>query len=118
MSLSASNVTELKGTCPATNEPFNGLFTLGYDQDKKKFVGTWVDSMSSHLWKYEGTLDGSRKTLTLETEGPCPMAPEKRSKFRETIELKSKDHKVFSASIQDENGNWVPMMTCNSRRKQ
>jgi hypothetical protein len=110
-------LSEINGICPAMDAPFTGLLTLGYDQDQKKFVGTWVDSMGSYLWKYEGTLDPARRRLTLTTEGPCPMAPDKRSRFREVIELTSKDHQVFTTSIQGEDGKWVTMMTCHSRRK-
>ncbi len=110
-------LSEIQGTCPVMDVPFTSFLTLGYDQDRKTFVGTWVDSMSSHLWQYEGTLDPVRNTLTLETEGPCPMAPEKQSKYKEVIELRSKDHKVFTASILGEDGQWVTLMTCHSRRK-
>jgi hypothetical protein len=30
--------------------PVLGIMTIGYDPAAKKFVGTWVDSMTSHLW--------------------------------------------------------------------
>src|SRR5687768_11690315 len=75
--------------------PFTGLLTLGYDAEKKKFVGTWVDSVSGYLWTYEGTLDPTGKVLTLETEGPCPQAPGRLSRFREVLEAKGKDYKRF-----------------------
>jgi hypothetical protein len=97
--------------------PYTSMMTIGYDPEKKKYVGTWVDSMTSFAWKYEGTLDASGKVLTLNTEGPCPMKPGQLSKFKEVIEIKDKDHKTFSSSMQTEDGKWVTFMTLNSRRK-
>lgn len=97
--------------------PFTGFMTLGYDPEKKKHVGTWVDSVNSYLWKYEGTVDAAGKTLTLDSEGPCPSAPGRLSKFKEVIELKSKDQKVFSSSMQADDGKWVTMMTIDYQRK-
>jgi len=97
--------------------PFTNVFTLGYDAEKKKYVGTWVDSMGGYLWKYEGSVDASGKILTLDTDGPCPLAPGKTSKFKETIELKSKDNKYFTSSIQGDDGKWTTLVTVNSRRK-
>src|SRR4051812_28817673 len=35
----------------------NTMMTLGYDPAKKKFVGTFVVSMMTYLWVYEGELD-------------------------------------------------------------
>lgn len=109
--LIADGKGEMMGT------PMQTILTLGYDADKKKYVGTWVDSMSGHLWKYEGTLDPTGKTLTLNTEGPCPLYPGKTFKFKEVVEFKTPDHKVFTSSMQKEDGTWQQMVTINSRRK-
>jgi hypothetical protein len=96
---------------------FSNILTLGYDPEKKKYVGTWVDSMTSYMWKYEGTLDDTGKVLTLNTEGPCPMAPGKISKFKEVIEFKNKDHYTFASSIQGDDGKWTTFVTIDSKRK-
>jgi hypothetical protein len=96
--------------------PFTGIMTLGYDPTKKKHVGTWIDSMTSHLWTYEGTVDDSGKVLTLETQGPGHDDPAKIVKYRETIEIKDKDHKIFRSSREVE-GKWVNFLTIHYRRK-
>ena len=94
-----------------------GVLTLGYDPEKGKYVGTWVDSMTSHLWTYEGTVDPSGRTLTLRTEGPCPLAADGRANFREVIELKGKDEKTFTSSVQTDDGQWMTIMKASYRRK-
>ena len=95
--------------------PFTGILTLGYSPEKKKYVGTWVDSMTSTLWTYEGTVDAGGKTLTLLAEGPGPE-PGKRLKFREAIEVKGKDHKVFRSEVEKD-GKWVTHLTMQYRRR-
>ncbi len=94
--------------------PFTGVLTLGYDPERKKFIGTWCDSMSTHLWQYEGTLDASGKILTLESEGPCPTGGQVR--VRETIEIEGRDHKVFTSKVEID-GKWQTGMTIQYRRK-
>ena len=106
----AENKSEFMG------QPFTGLLTLGYDARKEQYVGTWVDSMTGYLWTYEGAVDSAGKVLTLETEGPCPEKPGELSKFREVLEIKGKDHKVFTSSIQGEDGQWHTFVTINYRR--
>jgi hypothetical protein len=107
-------VTENRGDFMGT--PFTGIMTLGYDPDKQKYTGTWVDSMSSYLWKYQGTLDSSGRKLTLDTEGPCPQEGGKIIKFKEVIELKAPDQKVFTSS-REKDGKWVQMMKITSRKR-
>lgn len=108
-------VAENKGTF--MDKPFTGVLTLGYDSDRKTYIGTWVDSMTSYMWKYQGSVDSAGKALTLETEGPCPHTPGKLSKFKEVIEFKNPDHKVFTSSMQAEDGTWVTGMIAHYQRK-
>lgn len=98
-------------------QPFTGLLTLGFDAEQDEFTGTWVDSVCGHLWKYEGTLDKDTNTLTLLTEGPCPMQGGKPIKMRETLQLKNPEQKVFMSEMQGEDGSWTKTMQIDYRRK-
>jgi hypothetical protein len=69
------------------------------------------------MWTYEGAVDASGKSLVLSTRGPCPAEPGKVMDFREVTEFKDNDHKVFTSSMQDTDGKWVPMITVTSKRK-
>lgn len=91
--------------------------TIGYDPTVKKYVGTFICSAGSKLWQYTGTMDESERKLTLETEGPSMLESTKTAKYREILELKDKDHKVFTSFMQTDDGNWTKMMTMEYRRK-
>ena len=93
------------------------VMTLGYDEKKGKYVGTWADSVNSHMWKYEGTLDPTGKILTLDTEGPNFMKAGEMTKFKDIIEIKDKDHKTLTSQMQTEDGKWVTFMTGTYTRK-
>lgn len=110
-------IGENHGTCPMDAGPYTGVITLGYDPVKQKYIGTWVDSMTSLLWKYEGTLDATGKILTLETEGPSPMDMATTTQFREVIEWTSDDTRTFTSSVQGPDGQWTTMMTAKYTRK-
>lgn len=92
------------------------MMTLGYDPRKERYVGTWVGSMMTHLWTYEGVLDASERVLTLDTEGPG-MTEGEMEKFRDVIELKDDDHRVLRSHMQGEDGNWYGFMKADYQRK-
>lgn len=46
-------------------QPFVGHGQMGYDPAKKKFIGTWIDSMSTSLAQMDGTYDESTQELTM-----------------------------------------------------
>ena len=92
------------------------MLTLGFDPKKRKFVGTWLGSMMTNLWVYEGSLDEAGKVLTLATEGPDFTQEGKTAQYRERIEIISPDHRTFSSSAQGTDGQWVTFMTAHYRR--
>src|SRR5258708_7535858 len=62
----------------------------GYDLNKKKHVGIWVDSMSSAPLTFEGDLDPKTKLLTQTGEAAGPDG--QPHKFKCTTEVKDPDH--------------------------
>ena len=98
-------------------QPMSSVLTLGFDPAKGKYVGTFICSCGNELWTYEGKLSDDGKKLVLETEGPNMMTPGTTSKYEETIEVKDKDHYVFTSSIEGPDGKMVQFMTADYTRK-
>jgi hypothetical protein len=94
------------------------LMTLGYDSQKKRYIGTWVGSMMTHLWVYDGGLDAAERILTLDSEGPSMADERKMAKYRDVVEFKSDDHRVLTSHTLGDDGKWQQFMTANYRRKQ
>lgn len=98
-------------------QPMTSVLTIGFDPAKEKYVGTFIASCGNELWTYEGRVSTDGKKLALDTEGPNMMAPGSTSKYQETIELKDKDHYLFTSSIEGPDGKMVPFMTAVYTRK-
>lgn len=94
-------------------QPFTGVMTLGYDPEQKRYIASWTDSMTPMLWQYTGKVEGN--VLTLETEGTCP-GDGKLSKFRERIEILSKDRRTLT-SEREVDGKWVTCVKFTFTRK-
>ncbi len=45
-------------------EPFTGINILGYDNHTKKYVSTWIESMSTGIYYFEGTASADGKIIT------------------------------------------------------
>lgn len=97
--------------------PGTMIMTLGYDPQKGRFVGTFVGSMMTHLWLYEGALDAAGNVLTLDAEGPSMAGDGKMAKYQDAIEIKSADHRVLTSRMLGEDGEWRQFMTAHYRRK-
>jgi hypothetical protein len=92
------------------------MMTLGYDPARQRFVGTFIASMMTHMWKYEGTLDASGKVLTLDTEGPGMSGDGKMMKYKDIITFVDNDRRTLTSRIQGEDGEWTEFMTVHYRR--
>jgi hypothetical protein len=72
---------------------FKGHGMEGYDNVKKKFVGTWIDNMGTGIMLAEGDYDPASKTFTY--DGEVEMMPGMKQKIHEVVKLTDKDHMVF-----------------------
>jgi hypothetical protein len=53
--------------------PFTGINLIGYDNHTKKYVSTWIDSMSTGIYYFEGTASADGKTITQESSYDDPV---------------------------------------------
>lgn len=53
--------------------PFEGRAMVGWDAEKKKYVGVWADTMTSHMAEMEGTYDPATRTMTTWVDGRDPL---------------------------------------------
>jgi hypothetical protein len=93
------------------------IMTLGYDPAKNKFVGTFIASMMTFLWLYEGQLDASGKALTLDAEGPSFSGDGSMSKYKDVITFVDDNYRTLTSSMPGPDGKWVTFMTAHYRRK-
>lgn len=91
------------------------MMTIGYDPARNRYPGTWVGSMMTTMWVYDGELDASGKVLTLHTEGP-DFSTGKTTKFRDVIEIVSADHRILRSHMLQADGQWLSFMKADYRR--
>ena len=107
-------LAEAKGDMPGAG-PATTMMTLGYNPQKKRFVGTFIGSMMPHLWVYDGVLNAAGNVLTLDSEGPDMEG--KLVKFKDVIEVKNEDQRVLTSHMLGEDGKWFGIMTANYQRR-
>ena len=98
-------------------DPCVMLITLGYDPDKQRFTGTFVGSMMTYLWVYEGALDPDGRTLTLDAQGPSMNGDGTLAKYQDIVEFRGEDERSLSSQIQLPDGTWQKFMSTRYRRK-
>jgi hypothetical protein len=108
-------VAEGKGEMPDGGEA-NMILTIGYDPVTKRYPGTWIGSMMTHLWVYDGELDASKRILTLAADGPSFTNPTATAKYRDVHEFVSDDHRILTSHLLGEDGKWTQFMTAHYYR--
>jgi hypothetical protein len=98
------------------------VMTLGYDAARKHFVGTFVASMMTHMWIYEGDLESDGRSLTLRADGPA-FSPEgkvvegKTAKYRDVIAFQDDNLRTLTSFVQGADGKWTQIMQATYRRQ-
>jgi hypothetical protein len=78
----------------AMGQPFSGVGYTGYDNYKKKYVGSWMDSMGTMIMTSTGTADASGKKLTFWSTMDDVMT-KKTIKVKSTVTIVDNDHHTY-----------------------
>jgi hypothetical protein len=96
-------------------KPYQGHGVYGYDPDKKKYTGVWVDSMQTYLAIWEGTFDAAKKTMTMWTESPDAYG--KIIRWRGVTEWKTEDSRIWTGYMPGPDGKEFPTMIIRYQRR-
>jgi hypothetical protein len=72
---------------------FKGMAVEGYDNIKKKFIGSWIDNMGTGIQFSEGTYDPSAKTFTYTSE--MEPVPGMKTQAREVLKIADNNHMLL-----------------------
>ncbi len=78
-------------------EPFEGMGLEGYDNFRKQYVSTWVDSMSTGIMYMTGTPDETGKIITYTGKTDDPVTGQKDKPFRMVLRKITDDKVIFEA---------------------
>jgi hypothetical protein len=112
-------IAEGEGEMPGGNKGTT-ILTLGYDTVREKYVGTFIGSMMTFQWVYEGDLDANEKVLTLNTMGPEMSEKgvgDRLVAYQDRIEFKDDNHRVLTSSSKGKDGNWQQFVEMHYYRK-
>jgi hypothetical protein len=77
-------------------QPFSGIGVTGFDNYRKKFVSTWVDSMGTGIMSMAGTADKTGKVIT--SWGSMDDPAEKRTmKAKTVVTIVDADHHTYES---------------------
>jgi hypothetical protein len=96
--------------------PFSGMGTVGYDPIEKKYVGTWVDSMSPYLMVMKGEYDAAKKTMTSVAEGR-DMATGQITKSTHITRYIDDDTRIFEIHATEEGGQERKVLEIQYKRR-
>ncbi|WP_148716899.1 DUF1579 domain-containing protein [Chitinolyticbacter meiyuanensis] len=97
--------------------PGTMLMTLGYNPETNRFVGSWVGSMMTHLWVYDGELNDAGTVLTLSATGPDFEHPGQTRHYHDVIELLSDSERLLYSEIENPDGSWTRFMESRYTRR-
>jgi hypothetical protein len=95
--------------------PFHGHGLTTWDPVKKKYTGTWTDSMSQGLAMTEATWDPAKKQVNGSMEGPDMTG--KVVKSRSVGEYQEGGTRVFTAYAPGPDGKEMQVMRITSTRR-
>ncbi|APZ95133.1 DUF1579 domain-containing protein [Fuerstiella marisgermanici] len=97
--------------------PFKGHGVFGYDPDQEKFVGSWVDNMSTSIGSMKGTHDSKTGETTYFSNAKDPTTG-KMGRTKNVGKMLDDDTRSFVMYMQGADGkSWVKWMEISYKRK-
>jgi len=96
-------------------QPFTGHGTLGYDPAKKKYVSTWIDSMTPTLSLGESEYDAATRTFTGWLDGLDYSG--KPTKLKTVTAFKDPATRVFTMSLPGPDGREMTALRLTYTRR-
>jgi hypothetical protein len=107
-------ITDFKGEA-MPGVPFQGHGVTTWDPAKKKYVGSWTDSMSQGLLIGETTWDPKAKKMSGSMEGPDMTG--KITKMRSEVEYAGEGGRVMTAYAPGPDGKEMQVMKITYKRR-
>lgn len=98
------------------SQPFSGLGYTGYDNYKKKYVASWMDTAGTSIMMSEGSADPGGKTMTFWATMDDFMTG-KKMKIKEVVTTVDPDHIVFEMWAPAPDGKPYKNMEIHYTRK-
>jgi Protein of unknown function (DUF1579) len=96
-------------------QKFNGIGLMAYDNFTKKYKATWMDSMGTGLYVFEGTSSPDGKTINMTSNWDDPM--EGPMKARTVTKIIDNNTQVFEMYGTGKLGKEMKMMEMTYTRK-
>lgn len=98
--------------------PFQGSCQSGWNPSTKKYVASWVDSMSPAATCMEGTWDEATKTMTM-LGGSVDPSNGQETKSKQVVVYQDDDHHTMTMYLQGPGGkdDWVKQLEVRYTRR-
>jgi hypothetical protein len=95
--------------------PFSGIGITGYDNHKQKYVSTWIDSMSTGIFYFEGTAGPDGQSIVQHCRSDDPVRGP--VKWRSVTKIVDDDTHSFEMYLTDKSDKEQKMMEISYSRK-
>lgn len=96
-------------------KPFTGIGITGYDNHTGQYVSTWMDSMGTGIYFFEGTASADGKTITQKSRYDDPIRGPMT--WRSVTKIMDENNHLFEMTSTDKSGTEEKMMEITYTRK-
>jgi hypothetical protein len=97
-------------------QPYSGIGTTAYDNLRKKYVTTWIDTMGTGIFTMEGTGTPDSKTITMKGQHAKPDGGQMT--HRAVWKIVDDNTQIFEMYGTHDHGKEMKMMEITYSRKQ